>query len=127
MVNVAALKARVLAVNMATHGVAATVTTRHAETSIPTRGIWLSSLLDESGPVGGDFRKRRTRQLMALPRSAAAAAVLTAAGLAVAAVPAIERDDIVTAAPMTGGAAVEWRVDEIDTADADHWRVILTR
>jgi hypothetical protein len=122
--TVAAVRARALATNFAVHGVAATVRPG-APAAVITRGSWLPALLNEGGPVGGDFQKIRTRQAIAIPRSAEACAVLAEMGITAAPVAWVTRGEKLEAPRPTGGAAVMWTVDAVDQYDADHLRIVV--
>lgn len=117
-----------LAANLAVYGVPVTVRVPNAAPAT-TRGIWLPMLSTEAGPYPGDIQRVAPRAVLALPKSDAAAAVLAAVGLSAPAVSVVagDRGALIDAAPPTGGAAVTWRVDEIDSSYEDHVRVILKR
>lgn len=124
--DVAGLRARVLAANMVAHGVPATVRQPGQVAAVETVGIWIGTLHDENGPAGADYRKRNARRLMQFPRTAASAAVLgTHFGFTVAAVPVLPRQTVIDAAEATGGPVKRWHVEEIDREDTDHLRVIV--
>ncbi len=82
-------------------------------------------MLNEGGPVGGVFQRIRTRQAIAIPRSAAACVVLAEMGITAAPVDWVTRGEKIEAPRPTGGAAVVWTVDAVDQYDADHLRVVV--
>lgn len=126
--NVAAIRGRVLAANLAMHGLAVTVRAPGAS-PLATRGIWLPPIETEGGPYPGDQQRAKPRQVLALPKNDTAATALVEVGLSAPAVPskAADRGVLIDAPPATGGASVTWRVDELDTTHADHVRLILQR
>src|SRR5687768_3198209 len=98
--DLTALRTLALDVTASVHGVAATVT-RPApdETPIETRGIWVTSPLEEPRAFGTDFQRRAPRRVLALPVSA---------------VPTLPRGTLVSAPDQSGGAVKVWRVDGLD-------------
>lgn len=126
--NVAAIRGRVLAANLAVYGVSVTV--RAAGVApVTTRGIWLPMLSTEAGAFPGDMQRAAPRSVLALPKATEAATVLAAVGISAPGVslPSGDRGTLIDAAPPTGGSAVAWRVDEVDSSYEDHLRVILRR
>lgn len=121
-------RARALAANLAVHGLAVIVRPPGVN-AIPTKGIWLPNLTTEPGPMPGDIQRTRPRRVIAIPKSTPAAEVLAGVGVTASAVPvlAVDRGVVIDAEPAEGGAAVRWRVDEVDSAEADHFRVIVER
>lgn len=126
--NVAAIRGRVLAANLAVYGLPVTVRAANVAAVI-TRGIWLPMLSTEAGPYPGDMQRAAPRAVLALPKSGEAATVLAAVGISAPAVSGVagDRGTLIDAAPPTGGPAVAWRVDEVDSSYEDHLRVILRR
>lgn len=110
--DLAALRGRVLTANLAAHGVAATVT-RPAPDNTPAlvTGIWLEPLTQEEVPHGREFPRREPRRIFAIPKSALAA---------------VPRNTLIVATePRSGAVAQTWRVDGVERADTDHWRLVV--
>jgi len=113
MADLGALRGRVLAANLAVHGVAATVTRPHPDGApIATRVIWPTPLHDESMPVGRDFPRRDARRVLAVPRAAC---------------PTLPRNTFIDAPEATAAAAPvrRWQVDSIEQATADHYQAAV--
>jgi hypothetical protein len=110
--DLGALRGRVLAANLAAHGVPATVT-RPAPDNAPVSvtGIWLVPVNDEEMPVGRAMVRREPRRIFAIPRSALASC------------PVHTLIDITEL--RSGATSQKWRVDGYERADADHWRLLL--
>ena len=108
--NLAALRGRVLAANLAAHGVPATVT-RPAPDNAPVAltGIWLTPIAEEQLPAGRDYPRAEPRRIFAIPKSALSGC---------------PRNTLIVAAEP-GAASRTWRADGYERADADHWRVVL--
>jgi hypothetical protein len=109
-----ALRALVLDLNLTNQvgSVPATVA-RPAPDDAPiaTRGIWVTSPLEESRAYGQDFQRRDPRRVFVMPKSA---------------VPTLPRGTIVTAAEVEGGTSKTWRVDGLDALDVpEQWRAIV--
>ena len=110
--DLGALRGRVLAANLAAHGVPATIT-RPAPDHAPivTRVIWLTPLHDESMPVGRDYARRDARRVLAVPRAGC---------------PTLPRNTYIDAAEAPNGAqATRWQVDSIEKASADHYQAAV--
>lgn len=106
------LRALALELNFTAHGVAATVT-RPAPDNAPiaTRGIWVTSPLEEPRAFGTDYARREPRRVFALAKSA---------------VPTLPRGTVIVAAETLGGATKTWRVDGFDPQEVqEQWRAIL--
>jgi hypothetical protein len=112
-VDLGPLRTLALELNLAAHGVAATVTRPFPDnTPIETTGIWQRPL-DETQPIGTDFTRREPRRVLVLPRS-----VLST----------LPRGTTIGAPELAGGPVLAWRVDGLDRAnEPDTWRAILTR
>ena len=97
---------------LAAFGLAVTVTRPAPDnTPIATTGVWFNDAFEqEPRPYGTDFQRREPRRLMAIPRSAVAT---------------MPRGTTVAAPEIQGGTSKTWRVDGLDTVDADFWRVVL--
>lgn len=104
------LRALALDLNLTAHGVAITATPVGADTSIVTRGIWLTPTGDD---VGDGRLGRESREIMALRRSDFPDGVPR--GTAIAA-PKFGSDEI-----------LNWRVDGTDTVETDKVHVLLIR
>lgn len=109
-----ALRALSLTVNLRAHGVPVTVTRPAPDnTPVETTGIWLAPLNDDR-PVGGDFSRRDPRRLMALPITSA--------------LPSAPRGTVIAAREIGATVTANWRVDGYDDRiDPDVMRVILLR
>ncbi len=102
------LRALALDLNVTAHGVPATVT-RPAPDDAPitTRVIWLTATTAETG---FELKRREQRRVLALKRSD------------VATLPQKTR----IAAPLTATGTVQtWRIEVVDTIEADQWRAIV--
>jgi hypothetical protein len=110
--DLTALRGRVLAANLAVHGVSATVTRPAPDnTPVTLTGIWLVPFAEEEMPHGRDFPRREPRRLFAIPKSALSGC---------------PRNTLIVAAESrTGATSQTWRVDGFERSDADHWRVVL--
>lgn len=108
--DVAAIRSRVLAANLAAHGVAATVRQPAPAAVVETVAIWVSDPLNEPAGPGTDYERVNVRRVVALPRSV---------------VPNIGRGAVIDAAEATGGPVVRWYVDEIDRVDSDNVRLFV--
>lgn len=104
------IRALVLDVNLAVHGLDVVVT-RPApdDTPIDTRGIWLT-FLTEDVPTVADFQRRNVRRVMVLSRSA---------------VPTIPHKTIVWAPERMGGVMQRWRSDGPERIEGDNVQVLL--
>lgn len=105
------LRTLALELNLAAHGVTATVT-RPAPDSTPvtTTGIWHTAPLEEQRPVGTDFQRRDPRRVLALPRSALAT---------------LPRGTTIVAPETIGGDDKTWTVDGLERVEGDTWRAIV--
>jgi hypothetical protein len=106
------LRALALDLNVSAHGVDATVT-RPAPDNAPiqTRGIWVTTPLEEPRAYGTDFQRREPRRVLALARSA---------------VPTLPRGTTVVAAETIDGTVKTFRVDGLDPMVVpEQWRAIL--
>lgn len=105
------LRTLALEINLAAHGVAATVT-RPApdDTPIDTTAIWQTEPNQDAQPFGSDFIKTEPRRVLALPRSD---------------VPTVPRGTLIVAPEATGGANKNWRADGLERTTADTWRVLV--
>jgi len=94
------LRTLALEINLAAHGVSATVT-RPApdDTPVSTTGIWYTQPLDETRPFGTDFQRR---DLSTLPRGTT-----------------------IVAPETIGGTDKTWVVDGLERVEADTWRAIV--
>lgn len=108
--DLSALRGRVLAANLAAHGVPATVT-RPAPDNTPVTlvGIWITPIADEQLPAGRDFPRAEPRRIFAIPRSSLSGC---------------PRNTLIDAAEP-GAASRKWRVDGHEQAASDHWRLML--
>ena len=108
--DTAALRARVLAVNLDVFGVPMTVTRPAPDNDpIATRGIWITP--DTEGmPVGADYRRTEQRNVLALSRLD---------------VPEIPTGTRAVGAGPAGGADRTWQVDGFAGLERDHIRVIV--
>ena len=77
--------------------------------AVEARAIWLPSTTVEY-PTGSEYRRAEMRRVIAL----------TLDGVSL-----IPRDTIVTAPEYSGAVAVDWKVDESERVDFDHWRVVV--
>ena len=108
--DLSALRGRVLAANLAAHGVPATVTRPSPDNApVALTGIWLTPIAEEQLPAGRDYPRADPRRIFAIPKSA-----LTG----------VPRQTFIDVAEP-GQALRKWRVDGYERADADHWRVVL--
>lgn len=99
------IRALVLDLNFAIHGVPATVTVNGTPT--PTRVIWLS---DQTQGQGGEVERKIGTRFMAIRRDH---------------VPAIPVGSLVTAPPPNSATALNWKVDGYGEQQSDHHRVIV--
>jgi len=108
--DLGALRALALDLNLAAHGVDMVVTLPGAA-GIETRGIWVTTIAEDM-PGGGDFQRREPRRVMALSRADVAT---------------VPRGTVIYG-PEKGGDEEEpryWRVDGTERVEADHTRVIV--
>lgn len=105
------LRDLVLDLNFEVQGVAVIVTPPNA-LAVSTRGIWVT-LITEAFPTGFEVQRKMAPRVLALRRDA---------------VPAVPRGTLVTVPAATPAALEEvWRVDGMERADSDHWRVVVVR
>lgn len=106
------LRTLALEINLAAHGVSATVT-RPApdDTPVETTGIWHTAPPEDAQPYGTDFRRREPRRILALPRAD---------------LPTMPRGTTISAPETIGGTAKTWTVDGLERVEADTWRVLVT-
>ena len=74
-----------------------------------TRAIWLPPVSVEY-PTGTEFRRAEARRVLALPLE----------GLT-----EVPRGTVVSVAPSEGSVVRDWKIDEAERVDADHYRVIV--
>ncbi len=110
--DLSALRALTLTLNLSAHGVPAVVTRPVPDdTAITTTAIWVPTApIDESQPFGSGFRRREPRRVLALKRSEFAE---------------VPSGTTIVAPEQLGGATRTWVVDGLDRVEADHWRVIV--
>jgi hypothetical protein len=95
--------------NFGVHGLAVTVTPPNA-IPVETRAIWVTPIT-EAFPMGFDVQRRVAPRVLALRRDA---------------VPAVPRGTLITIAPVAPATLQEvWRVDGMERAEGDHWRVLV--
>ncbi len=106
------LRALALDLTASAHGVTATVTRPAPDnTPIITRGIWITTPLEEPRPYGTDFQRRAPRRVLALPLSA---------------VQTLPRGTIIVALDRVGGSIKVWRVDGLDPPIIqEQWRATV--
>jgi hypothetical protein len=110
--DLGSLRTLVREVNVLAHGVAATVTRPAPDnTPVSTTGIWLVTPLTEDQPFGIDVRRVDARRVLAITKT-------TALGT-------MPRGTVIAAAEEPGGTVKTWRVDGIERADVNYWRVIV--
>jgi hypothetical protein len=107
------LRALALDLTSSAHGVVATVT-RPAPDQAPiiTRGVWITTPLEEPRAFGTDFARREPRRVFALSKAT---------------VPTLPRGTVMVAADRVGGSLKVWRVDGLDPQVVpEQWRAIVT-
>ncbi len=106
------LRALALDLTASAHGVAATVSRPAPDDAlIVTRGVWITTPLEETRPYGTDFQRRDPRRVFALSRAT---------------VPTLPRGSVIVAAEYLGGAIKVWRVDGLDPQVVpEQWRAIV--
>lgn len=108
--DLGALRALVLDLNLSAHGVDVTVVRPGPEDEpIDTRGIWVTPIT-ETVPSAFEFQRQEPRRVMALSRAL---------------VPTVPSKTYIWAPEKSGDAVQRWRVDGIDRQEADHVRVIV--
>ncbi len=91
-------------------GVAATVTRPEPDDApITTTATWVSPSTEDAID-GFDLQRREPRSVLALR---------------FADVPTVPRGTTIVVAPMTGGAAIRWRVDGVDRLESDLGRYVV--
>lgn len=109
--DLSALRGRVLAANLAAHGVPATVTRPSPDdTPVTLVGIWITPIADEQLPAGRDYPRTEPRRIFAIPKTSLLSGC--------------PRNSLIVAAE-TGAASRTWRVEGYEQAASDHWRVML--
>jgi len=104
------LRALVLELNLDAHGVDVTVTRPAPDDDpIETSGIWMTTVTEDV-PAVMDFQRRDPRRVMALSRAD---------------VPTVPRGTLIVAPEKAGDALQTWRVDGLDSLQADHTRVVV--
>lgn len=88
--------------------VAATVTTPGGP-AVQTRVIWLPPVTVEN-PSGAGLRRAEAKRVLAVPSAD---------------VPVVPRGTVVHAPAVEGGPATDWRVDEAERVDSDHYRALV--
>jgi hypothetical protein len=115
--DLGALRARVLAVNMAAHGVPITVTRPAPDDTpitttvdgLPLKGIWMTPASSDL-PPGSRLQARSPIRILVV---------------ATADVPTAPRGTTVVAAWQPGGDESTWVVEGLDHQEADHLRLIV--
>lgn len=106
------LRALALDLTAAAHGVAATVT-RPAPDQAPivTRGVWITTPLEEPRAFGSVYARNTPRRVFAMAKSA---------------VPTLPIGTTIVAADRVGGSVKVWKVDGLDPQVVpEQWRAIL--
>lgn len=106
--DLGALRAVVLATNMAAHGVPVTVTLANAD-PIETTGIWMTPI-PELAPTGSRFSTRAAARILVLRKAD---------------VPLVPTGTVVLAAENPGGTARHWRIDGIEREEPAHTRAFV--
>lgn len=105
-----ALRAQALSLNLAAHGLPATVTRPAPDaTPISTSVVWVTPDTDDL-PSGAPFGRREAREVAVLSRLA---------------VPTCPIGTRIVAARIDGEAAQGWRVEGTDRSEPDHHRVFV--
>lgn len=76
---------------------------------VSTRVIWLPPITVEH-PVGGEFRRAEVRRVLAMPLE----------GLG-----EVPRGTVVTAPEFEGADAADWKIDDAQRIDFDHYRAVV--
>ena len=95
--------------NFDAHGMPVTVTPPDG-TAISTSAIWLGPLMEDP-PAGRDINRREPRRIVALRLDE---------------VTEIPRGTIIVPSETIGGVSGNWQIDGIESAERDHFRVIVT-
>lgn len=108
--SLSALRTLVSEVNLAIHGVAATVTRPAPDaTPVETTAIWLTPKEDQPG--GSDFARLDPKRVMAIPRSALST---------------MPRGTTILASEADGGTAKTWHRESLDRSiDPHFWYVVV--
>jgi hypothetical protein len=77
--------------------------------AVGTRAIWLPPQTVDH-PVGSEMRRAEMRRVLALPLE----------GL-----PQVPRGTVVSAPEQEGAAAANWRIEEAERVDFDHYRAVV--
>jgi hypothetical protein len=110
--DLTSLRALALACNFSAHGVDVTVRRPYPdEDEIPARGIWETQGIEDV-PAGSDWTRRGVKRVMALLKSE---------------VPTVPRGTTILAALPGGSTTYGWRVESVERAEAEHYRVIVVR
>lgn len=106
------LRALALDLTASAHGVVATVT-RPAPDQAPivTRGVWITTPLEEPRAFGSSFARSAPRRVFAINKSA---------------VPTLPNGTVIVAAERVGGSIKVWKVDGLDPQIIpEQWRAIV--
>ncbi len=106
--DLGAIRTLTLDVNFGVLGVDVTVTPLDGA-PIPASGIWMTDSTEDR-PGANPFPRKEARRVMALRRSE---------------VPLMPRGTVISAPNASGGEAQTWRVDGVETLEAEHWRVVV--
>ena len=77
--------------------------------AVQTRAIWLPPVTVEY-PSGSEFRRAESRRVLALPLE----------GL-----PQVPRGTVVTVPESEGAPTADWKIDEAERVDFDHYRAVV--
>ncbi|KKM71001.1 hypothetical protein LCGC14_1434940 [marine sediment metagenome] len=89
-------------------GLPATVTPPGGPT-VQTTAVWLPPVTVDQ-PTTSDLRRAEPRRVLALPLAEA---------------PQVPRDTVVSVPEHKGAVAADWKVDEAERIDFDHWRMMV--
>ncbi len=106
--GIAALRALVRDINAAWYGVAVTVTPPGGPT-VAAKGVWTMPVAEDM-PIGRDFQRREPRRVLALRVSEVGSSV--------------PRGTVIVGAEH-GAASRDWKVDGLESQDAELIRVVL--
>ena len=106
--SLSSLRALVLEVNVAAHGMAVTVTVPGG-VAVETDGIWMTPETEDV-PVGMEFRRREGRYVLVLLRAD---------------VPSVPRKTIVVGAPAGMDQTLRWMVDSTAKVESDRVYVVV--
>ena len=102
------LRALALEINFSTHAVPVAVTIPEGW-SIATFGIWMTPLTEEL-PSAAAFQRSNPKRILALRRDV---------------IPNVPRGTRIVGPEKSGDADKVWRVDGVETIEADHHRVVV--